>query len=105
MSEDIGDLGELVADGVGIHAQNLLAQGLPPIRLITSSRERPCCMHHPSSRLISTGSGSSRDASTAISVYPMRFSWSTTYCLLYCSMTITKSLRQPDATVAHASGG
>jgi hypothetical protein len=37
VSEDVGGLGELVADGVGIHAQNLLAQGLPPIRLITSS--------------------------------------------------------------------
>jgi hypothetical protein len=48
VSGDVGGLGELVADGVGIHAQNLLAQGLPPIRLITSSRERPCCMHHSS---------------------------------------------------------
>jgi hypothetical protein len=37
VSEDVGGLGELVADGVGICAQNLLAQGLPPIRLITSS--------------------------------------------------------------------
>jgi len=35
--EDVGGLGELVADGVDIHAQNFLAQGLPPIRLITSS--------------------------------------------------------------------
>jgi len=62
-------------------------------------------MHHPSSRLISTGSGSSRDAATAISAYPMRFSWSTTYCLLYCSMTITKSLRQPDAALAMRQAG
>ena len=30
---------------------------------------------------------------------------STTYCLLYCSMAITKPLCQPDATVAHAPGG
>ena len=37
VSEDVGGLGELVADGMGICAQNLLAQGLPPIRLITSS--------------------------------------------------------------------
>ena len=27
MSQDVGGLGELVADGVGIHAQNLLALG------------------------------------------------------------------------------
>jgi hypothetical protein len=83
-------------------ANNLLAQGLPPIRLITSlSQERPCCVHHASTRLASTGSGRSRDASSASSVYPRRFSRSTTYCLLYCCrMTITKPLYQPDATVA-----
>ena len=72
-----------------------LAQGLPPIRLITSSRVRPCCMHHVSSRLLSTGSGRSRDASTASSLYPRRFSSSTTCCLLTdCGMTITKPLCQ-----------
>jgi hypothetical protein len=27
-------------------AVNLLTQGLPPIWLIRSSCERPCCMHH-----------------------------------------------------------
>jgi len=57
------------------------------------------------SRLASTGSGRSRDASAASSLYPRRFSSSTTCCLLYCSMSITKSLRQPDATGAHAPGG
>jgi len=72
-----------------------LAQGLPPIRLITSSLVRPCCMHHVSSRLLSTGSGRSRDASTASSLYPRRFSSSTTCCLLTdCGMTITKPLCQ-----------
>jgi hypothetical protein len=72
-----------------------LAHGLPPNRLITSSRVRPCCMHHVSSRLISTGSGRSRDASPASSLYPRRFSSSTTYCLLTdCAMTITKPLCQ-----------
>jgi hypothetical protein len=39
---------------------------------------------------------------------PRRFNKSTAYCLLYCccpGMTITRPLYQPDATVAHPSGG
>ena len=52
----------------------------------------PC---HVSSRLLSTGSGRSRDASPASSLYPRRFSSSTTCCLLTdCGMTITKPLCQ-----------
>lgn len=81
-----------------------LAQGLPPIELITSSWVRPCCMHQASSRLTSTGSGRSRDASSTSSGRLRVCSRSITCCLLY-SMAITKLLCQPDATVAHASDG
>ena len=65
-----------------IGAANLLPQGLPPTRLIKSLRLRPYWIPSASSRRLSTGSGRTRDASSAASVYPRRLSVSITCCLL-----------------------
>jgi hypothetical protein len=54
-------------------AANFPAQALPPRlpnRLFTSSKEKPCCVAHASSRVTSTGSGRVRDASSARSGHP-----------------------------------
>ena len=71
-----------------------------PLRLTISSWERPCCIIHASARSISTGSGRSRDVSSASSGSLRVCSTSTTCCLLY-RMMITKLLCQREATVAH----
>ena len=89
-------------------AANLPTQGLPPIRLTISSWERPCCISHALSRSISTGSGRSRDASSASPGSLRVCSTSTTCCLLYCCMAITKPLVSaptPSWRMPEAGGG
>ena len=76
-----------------------LTQGLPPMRLIRSSWVRPCRRHHAWSSSRSTGSGRSRNASSASCWYPRRRIESITYCLLYC-IVITEPLHRSHAAVA-----
>jgi hypothetical protein len=54
----------------GHEIAGFLAYGLPPIRLIISSREMPCRSHHSWASFSSTTSGRSRNASSAACVYP-----------------------------------
>jgi hypothetical protein len=72
----------------GGHPAGSLTQGLPPIRLISSSRDMPSRSQKSWACSRSTGSGRTRDASSAACGNPMRRSLSTTYCLL-CCMAIT----------------
>ena len=59
--------------------------GLPPIRLMSSPMLMPCGTAHAATCSLSTGSGRSRRASSAISGNPALYRTSTTCCLVSCT--------------------